>query len=123
LLALPGNFGDADGLEAGSVRDYVIVLAIAGVAALVVFGVVVRRGLTRDEAGASSLVLSVLGLVAVAVFWSGLSPVLAAGGILLGLAGWEAGQRRAMCRIAVVVGVLALVADVVVVLSDWRAIS
>ena len=69
-----------------SMLEYLIVLGIIGVAAIVVFGLVVRRGLRKESAAWTALVLSVLGVLTVAAFWSGLPPVLAGGGILLGWA-------------------------------------
>ena len=67
-----------------SVREFLVVLVIIGVAALVVFGLVVRRGLRKESAAYTALALSTLGLLTIAAFWSGLPPVLAGGGILLG---------------------------------------
>jgi hypothetical protein len=113
-LAAWGTFGESN----ASVWGYVLVLAIIGVAAVAVFGWVVPRGLRRESAGATAVALSVLGVLTIAVFWSGLPPVLAAGGIVLGLAGWSAHTGAALCRAAVVIGVFALVGDVAVYIQD-----
>jgi hypothetical protein len=113
-LAAWGTFGEA-GYSTG---DYLVVLAIIGVASLVVFGWVVPRGLRRHAAGPAAIALSVLGLLSVAIFWSGLPPVLAAGGIALGLAGWNARQGSWLCRAAVIIGLFVLVGDVVIYIQD-----
>jgi hypothetical protein len=78
-----------------------------------------ERWLGREAAGAGALALSMLGLLSVAVFWSGLPPILATGGLLLGWAGRNAGRGRGLCRAAVAIGALALAGDTVVVLADW----
>ncbi len=61
------------------------------------------------EAGYSSLV---------AAFWSGLPPILAAGGALLGWAGRDAERGRGMCRAAVAIGALALLGYLAIYASD-----
>jgi len=115
-FAVLGTYGETGDHGA---RDLLIVLAIVAIGAAAVFGYVVPRGLGREAAGASALVLSVLGLLTVAVFWSGLPPILAAGGILLGWAGRNAERGRMMCRAAIAIGTLAIAADVAIVLGDW----
>ncbi len=55
-----------------------------------------------------------------AVFWTGLPPVLAVGGIVLGLAGRGA-ARSGMATAAVAVGLLAVLADIAVYVSDWMS--
>lgn len=116
-FAALGTFGDSGGDH--SAKDFLIVLAIVAVGAAAVFGFVVPRGLGREAAGASALVLSILGFLTVGVFWTGLPPILAAGGILLGWAGRNADRGRLLCRAAIAIGTLALAADVAIVLGDW----
>jgi hypothetical protein len=113
-LAAWGTFGGSDH-EAG---EYLVVLAIIAVAAAVVFGWIVPRALRRESAGTTALVLSVLGLATIAIFWSGLPPVLAAGGIVLGWAGRGARTGPGLSTAAIVLGVLALAADVAVYVQD-----
>lgn len=115
VLAAVGTWGGGD--EHGT-REFLIVCAIIAVAAAVVFGWIVPRGLQREAAGAAALTLSILGLVSIAAFWSGLPPILAAGGALLGWTGRNAERGRGFCRGALVIGVLALVADVAVYIAD-----
>jgi hypothetical protein len=107
-LAAWGTFGETGDQPWG---DYLAVLAIIAVGALVVFAVVVPRA---ERAGAVGLVLSALAILAITVFWSGLPVVLGAGGVLLG---WTA-RDRMPGRAAIVLGVLAIVADVVVYVLD-----
>ena len=76
------------------------------------------RGLQREAAGATALTLSILGLVAVVAFWSGLTPILAGGGALLGWAGRGADRGRATCRAAIGIGTLALVGYLVIYALD-----
>lgn len=115
-FAALGTYGESGDHGAS---DLLIVLAIVAIGAVVVFGFIVPRGLAREAAGASALVLSILGLLTVAVFWTGLPPILAAGGLLLGWAGRNADRGRMMCRAAIAIGTLALAADVAIVVADW----
>jgi hypothetical protein len=112
-LAAWGTFGDVD----PDTGEYLAILGLIAVATAAVFGWVVPRGLRRKETGVTALVLSLLGLVTVAVFWSGVPPVLAMGGIVLGWAGRDA-RRGGMSRAAVAVGLLALAADVAIYVQD-----
>jgi hypothetical protein len=113
-LAAWGTFGD----NGHGVGEYLIVLGIIAVVTAVVFGWVVPRGLRQEAAGTSALALSVVGLLTVAIFWSGLPPVLAAGGILLGWAGRDARRGSGLCRAAVAVGVFAIAADIAIYVQD-----
>jgi hypothetical protein len=114
-LAAVGTWAGGD--EQGT-KEFLVVCATIAVAAAIVFGLVVPRGLQREAAGATALTLSILGLVTVAVFWSGLPPILAGGGALLGWAGRRADRGRGMCRAAIGIGALALVAYLVIYVSD-----
>jgi hypothetical protein len=114
-LAAVGTYVSTD--EQGT-KEFLIVCAIIAVAAAVVFGLVVPRGLQREAAGATALTLSILGLLAVGAFWAGLTPILAGGGALLGWAGTDADLGRGMCRVAIGIGVVALVAYLVIYASD-----
>jgi hypothetical protein len=94
----------------------------AVLAALVVFGWFVRRA-RRDPARAwrTAVVCSVLGLLAVAAFWSGLPPVLGVAGAQLGLLAHRAAGSTTARRLgaaAAAVGVLAVALDVVAYLTD-----
>jgi hypothetical protein len=113
-LAAWGTFSDDDHEQS----EYLIVLGVIAVAALVVFGWIVPRTLCKDSGGVAALVLAVLAVLTLAAFWSGLPPVLAAGAIIVGLAGWDARDRAWMCRAAVVIGLFAVAADIAVYLGD-----
>lgn len=95
-----------------SLGEYLVVLGIVGVAAAVVFGWVVRRGLHRKPAPWTALALSILGLLSIAAFWSGVPPVLAGGGILLGWVSRDASRGRWAALAAIAIGGFALAADV-----------
>ncbi|MBD0338624.1 MAG: hypothetical protein ICV67_04965 [Thermoleophilia bacterium] len=113
-LAAWGTFGEGG----NGVGEYLIILAIIAVATAVVFGWLVPRALRHEEAGATALVLSILGLGTIAVFWTGLPPVLAMGGLVLGWAGRDASRRRALSIAAAAIGAFALVANVVLYIQD-----
>jgi hypothetical protein len=86
LLAAWGTFGDED----SSTGDYVFVLVIIGVLAAIVYGFVVPRAARGIWPMArTGLILSILGLLAVIVFWSGAPPIFAFAGLLLGYFGRE----------------------------------
>ncbi len=87
-------------------------------AAAAVFGWLVPRTLDRGHLGATALGLSILGFLSIAVFWSGLPLILAAGGALLGWTGRDAASGAGLCRAAMVVGALALLADLAVYVAD-----
>lgn len=112
-LAAWGSFGDD-----GDFGDYWPVLVIIAVVAAIVFGLVVpRAGRGAWPAARTGLILSVLGLVTVVVFWSGAPPIFAFAGILLGYLGRQRGETG-VATAAIVVGVLALVADLVIYIQD-----
>ena len=110
--------GTYSGNEEQGTKEFLVVCAIIAVAAAVVFGLIVPRGLQREAAGATALTLSILGLLTVLAFWAGLTPILAGGGALLGWAGRDADRGRGMSRSAVVIGALALVGYLAVYSTD-----
>ena len=120
-----GIWGDGTpGGEDDPWLSFLIADGFIAIGAALVFGLIVPRALRRLErtgrAGAGALILSVLALVLVLVFWSGLPPVLAAGGIVLGLAGRGA-ARSGLATSGLAVGLLALVADVAIYVTDWMS--
>ena len=117
VIAAVGTYVDnADG-EHGT-GEFLAVCAIIAVGAAVVFGWIVPKLLDRASQGTPALVLAVLGLLFVAVFWTGLPPILAAGGGLLAWAGRDAPRGAGLCRAALVIAVLAVIADVAVLTLD-----
>jgi hypothetical protein len=115
LLAAWGTYGSGEEYSNG---EYLAVLAIIAVATAGVFGWLVPRALRGKRGGATALVLSALGFLAVAVFWAGLPPVFAVGGIVVGLAGWDAPRGAWLNRAAVVLGAVAIAADIAVYIAD-----
>jgi hypothetical protein len=117
VLDAIGVYGDGSTSADHGTREFVIVVGIIALAALIVFGWLVPRLARREALGVPALTLSVLGLLSVLAFWSGLPPTLAAGGALLGWAGRDGADRR-LCRAAIGVGVLAVAADLAAYLLD-----
>ena len=87
------------------------------VSTAIVFGVVIPRALARGGSGGTALTLSLLGLLLAAAYWSGVPPVLAIGGIVLALR-MRADAPRGRTRAAVVIGVLALVANLALLVLE-----
>lgn len=119
-----GVWGDGtSNADDGGLVAFLVVCGFVAGAAAVVFGWLVPRGIAKVAAtgtsGATGIVLSSLALLLVLAFWTGLPPILAAGGIVLGLAGRDARRGSGMANAAVVIGVLALIADVAVYGLDW----
>jgi hypothetical protein len=113
LLGAWGSFGDN-----GDFGDYWPLLIIIGIVAAIVFGLVVPRGLSGNWPTArTGLILSVLGLLTVVAFWSGAPPIFAFAGILLGYVARER-ARSGIATAAIVIGVLALVADIAIYIGD-----
>jgi hypothetical protein len=110
LLAAWGTFGD----ETHATREYLVVLAIIGVATLAVFGWAVPRAVRSETIGRTAVVLGVLGVVTVLVFWSGLPPIFASGAAVLG---WSQRDGR-RGKIAIGLSMLALLGYIAVYLAD-----
>lgn len=109
-LAAWGTFGE----ETHAAREYLVVLAVIAVAALVVFGWAAPRAMRAPVVGWTGILLGILGIVSVVAFWSGLPPVFAGGAALVG---WN--QRESpRGKIAILLAVLTIVADIAVYLGD-----
>ena len=104
----------------GGIVVAAIVALVVGVTTAGVFLLAVPWALSLEEPGASvvAVLSSLLGLLTVVIFWSGVPPVLAAGGIVLGRSQADAEQGRFYARAAVVLGIAVIVLDVVRVLAD-----
>jgi ABC-type sulfate transport system permease subunit len=98
-----------------ALRQFLVVLAIIAVGMGIVFGVVVPRAVARGGSPGLALTLSLLGLLFAGVFWSGLPPVLAMGGIAVARSGRDQGG---LARVAVGAGCVALLADLAAVIAD-----
>jgi hypothetical protein len=100
--------------EEDALREFLVVSGMIAVACAIVFGVVVPRAAARGGSPGTALTLSLLGLVLAAAYWSGIPPVLALGGIVLARRSAPGGVTRA----AMAVGVLALLADLAILIAD-----
>lgn len=111
------GYGTADS-NAGIQMLVTSALTLASVA--VVFGIVLPRAMRSDNPGRAGLILSVLALlVSVPLFWAGVAPALAVGGILAGRAGSTAPRGRRLASAAFVVGILAVIACLATYAGDW----
>jgi len=87
--------------------DAALLVAVIAVVTVVVFGVVVPRGLRHESPGRPALTMAVLAaLLSVPAFWSGLPLVLGVGAMLLGNAGRTARTGAGPCIAALVIGSL-----------------
>jgi hypothetical protein len=116
-----GIYGDGSEGSPGSLGELLTILALTAVAVAVVFGLVVPRNQQSSRAATVGLVLSAVGLLLVVAFWSGLTPALAVGGIVLGAAARRSNLRPTTGSIAMAVGALALVGYVAIYVTDWMA--
>ena len=102
--------------------NWLVSFAIVAVAAVIVFGWFVRRAIRRPAtAWRAGLVFSVLGLLTVVAFWSGLPPIFAAAGMYLGFTSYRDSTTRTARRAGIGVltlGAVALALDVVFYASD-----
>ena len=117
VLAALGTFGEAG--DQG-VREYVVVLALIVVVTLGVFAWAVPSAMELDEPGPSviALALSGLGLLTLLLFWSGLPPVLASGGIVLGRTQRDVPEDRRLALAAIGMGTAAIVLYVLIYIAD-----
>ena len=116
-----GIYGDGSPGAEASTSEFLVISGIAVVAAGIVFALVVPRSLDKDSAAMTALTLSILAAITIMVFWAGVTLALAFGGILLGMAGRESAKGRTMAISAMVLGLVAVVAYVVIYLSDWMS--
>ena len=105
------------------------VIGFTLVIAAVVFGLVVPWAEKRSEVRRSNrpakagLVASVLGLLTVVAFWSGLPIVLGGAGVAMGIAGQERAAEGGsnLARAAVLVGIVAVVLSILSTL--WERVA
>jgi hypothetical protein len=118
MSAILSAWGTFSGEEDSGFGDYWPVLLIIGVlAAIVYLWAVPRAARGAWSMAKTGLVLSILGLVTVIAFWSGAPPIFAFAGILLGYYG-RRGTESGLATAALVLGVLALAADVAIYIGD-----
>jgi hypothetical protein len=114
-----GVFGDGTDGADHAASDFFVIAGATAVAVAVIFGVVVPRVERGSRAAGVGLGLSLVGLLFVLVYWSGLTPPLAVGGILLGAAARRAGHRPGLGGAAIAIGALALVGYASIYALDW----
>jgi hypothetical protein len=109
-LAALGTFGGSGNNDLG---EYLVVVTISALAAVIVFGGVVRHTERSGKYARNGMALSVLAVLSVFVFWTGLPPILGLAGLYLG-----SQQRDSLGLGAVAVGALAVFGDTVVYFVD-----
>jgi len=116
-----GTFGDGtDGADHG-VAEYLVIAGVVAAVAALMFLFVVPRALQSGRTANLGLGLAVASLPFVLVFWSGIAPLLAVSGILLGLAARRTTDGAGKGVFAVGIGALALLGYVAIYVSDWMA--
>jgi hypothetical protein len=100
-----------------ALREFLVVTGMIAVSTAIVFGLVIPRALARGGSGGIALTLSLLGLLLAAAYWSGLPPVLAIGGVVLARRTAERAPSG-LTRAAFGIGVVALAADLAVLVAD-----
>lgn len=106
-------------LGAHSPSEYLSMIALAFVAAVVVYGWVVPRALDRDSAPKTALTMSVIAaLVVLPAFWSGLPLVLGAAGAIVGYAGRGAAKGSGLSIAAMLIGVLSVLGYLTIYIVD-----
>lgn len=116
-----GVYGDGSNGTQRGVGVLLETFGITVVAAAVVFALVVPWAMRRPGVGAPALTLAVLGALSVPVFWLGITPVLGAGAVLLGLAGRDRERGHTAAQVALVIGLLAVIGAVAGYALDWMS--
>jgi hypothetical protein len=99
--------------------EIVVVTAVIAASTAVVFGVVVRRALSRPSAGGTALALSVpAALLLVPAFWSGLPLVLGVAGAVVGDAGRNSREGSGKSIAGLVLGVLTVLGYLAIYIGD-----
>ena len=95
-------------------------VAVQIVAAVVIFGLVVRRGLRQESAGGRALAMGIIGLLLVfPAFWLGVSVQLGAAAVLLGFAGRRAPSGSGKAIVALAIGALTVIAYIGIYVGDF----
>lgn len=115
-----GVYADGKGGDA-STAEFLVITGVIVVATALLVGLLVPRMLGSAKAGTVGLVLALFAALFVPVFWSGLTPAFAAGGILLGLSARRRGIRPGVGAAAVAIGALAGLAYVAAYIGDWMS--
>jgi len=117
VFLLTGSYPTLDILkpdeETLTIPGFLATIGIDLVTAFIVFALVLPWALRRPTAGAVALTLSILGFFFAPGFWTGVPPALAAGGALLGWAGFHAAKGRRLSQAAFAIGLLGVIANAV----------
>jgi hypothetical protein len=106
-------------LGAHSRGEYVSMIALALVTAVVAYGWVAPRALERNAAPKTAMVMSVVAaLTALPAYWTGLPLVLGAAGGLVGYAGRGAAKGAGLSIAAMLVGVLSVLGYLTIYIVD-----
>ncbi len=99
--------------------EYVSMIALALVAAVVVYGWVVPRALERASAPKTAMAMSVVAaLFTLPAFWTGLPLVLGAAGAVTGFAGRSAAKGSGPSVAAMLIGVLTVLGYLTIYIVD-----
>jgi hypothetical protein len=93
-----------------------IVVVVLLVISAVLFFLIVPRGARSNRPAVGGLVCSILGLLLLPVFWSGLPIVLGTAGVLLGR--MERTTRRGLALAAIIIGIAAFTLNLLGLLAD-----
>jgi hypothetical protein len=112
----PGEWG----LSTQDLNQVPLLVGFAIVGAAVVFGVVVARGLRTapQHTARRSLIVAGIGVVSIAVFWTGLPVILAAGAVTLAL-----DARRRLGRLPGTAIAALVLAALITVSAVWLAFT
>lgn len=116
-----GVFADGSAGAEPSLREFLIIGGVSALAVALVFGVVAPQVMGGSRAAGVGLGLAIAGLVLVVVFWSGLTPPLAIGGIVLGAHARRVGRKPGTGGAAIAIGTLALLGYAASYVTDWMA--
>jgi hypothetical protein len=103
-------------IQPDQLRALPIILIVLLMIAAITFFLFVPRGARSNHPAVPGLVCSILGLLVLPVFWSGLPIVLGTAGALLGREARTTG--RGLALVAVMVGIAAVVLDLLALLAD-----
>jgi hypothetical protein len=117
-----GTFVTGDGVDAEP-REFFVMSGFVVALSALMFLLVVPRALRAGRTANLGLGLAITSLPFALLAWSGITPVLAVSGILLGLAAHRTTAGAGKGAVAVAVGALALLGYVAMYVADWMAVN
>ncbi|MCA1718562.1 MAG: hypothetical protein LC781_17660, partial [Actinobacteria bacterium] len=103
-------------IQPDQLRALPIVVVVLLVISAVLFFLIVPRGARSNRPAVGGLVCSILGLLLLPVFWSGLPIVLGTAGVLLGRMARTTGRGLALA--AIIIGIAAFALNLLGLLAD-----